>query len=772
MRAILSVVLLCLFSAVSGQAIAQDRNSGNLIENSSFETGMGRGWGVSSSWNCPPRNKWKSLLDKTKAFDGSCSLRIPIQRRDLTLKVSRNLFEIETKFYRLKPGRKYTLSLYMRADRDVPVQFGLRAHSAARPKGGDVNVLWQKVAVGADWRRYSVNVLLQKVAVGADWRRYSVSGELKAAPGDLYHVTVYHRAKDLTPGTVWVDAVQLEEGEITGYAPRNAVEAGVFCSVPGNIYFDDEPAKLSLMLYNSEGRKGTVEVNCETTNLFDKVVDKKVVKINLDEGKNISFPLTLYSKRRGIFRLLVKSAGDERPAELVYSVLPRPRHLNEIFEGGLLGTDTHFTQENLAILKRANFNWVITKFYGRWGRVEPEKGKFRWAYDENIKAATDAKMCILLQLLFGEAKWAQKNMPSGSRRGGRNAKWDPARKAAFLKDVSDFTFATVSHYSKLGVKYYELTNEPYFQFTPGQCGEVIKAMYQAAKKADPGCVCVVNTDYRIYTALAGADKKNRPSYLPQMVAEIGLDYMDVISGHFYNNNLGWFIPWGRMLRKHKKPGWNTETGITGTHFERMLPTLQSVTGGAGHWEKKHLPLVVQHTDTMQKNVLLTVAPGGMEKYFYYFSRFGNTSPSQPTRRAGRGKENVSYDGSLRPGGVAESIASHFIEGCKYHSTWTGNPDVEMYVLENGRETRGFLWSKSNKVLLLTAADMTKVEFFDMFGNRIAPAANAPAIRLNFLTTFFKSRMTPDEVKAFFEQAKVTDTGRKEKSTDVGDFEFH
>ena len=183
------------------------------------------------------------------------------------------------------------------------------------------------------------------------------------------------------------------------------------------------------------------------------------------------------------------------------------------------------------------------------------------------------------------------------------------------------------------MKYYELTNEPYFAYTPEQIGFVYKAMSAAAKKADPDCIVGVNTDYRIYVDEKDQYVTDRPQYLPELVKAHGLDYTDVITAHFYNNNLAFYLPWGEHLKKYNKPGWNSETGPTPPSFYKTLPTVESVEQGAAWWSKTQRPDIIQYTDIMEKNLLFTISAGQMQKYFYYFSRFGNCSPSEPTKRA-------------------------------------------------------------------------------------------------------------------------------------------
>ena len=728
----------------------------NLIENSSFEAGTGHGWGVSFG-TCPSRLKWTSYLDRATAAHGKYSLCIPATRWEYrgAVVTRKNRFSIETKYLQLKSGDEYTLSLYMKATKPLMVRLAVMGHPDEAKSSADVAAARQ--LINTDTR----------------WKRYHFTATLNPSPEGLYYVKIYYESDDVEPVSVWVDAVQLEEGGLTDYAPRRPVEVGFVCDKPGNIFFEEEPASVTLRFWSSKPDV-TTSFSYVIENLTGNTLAKSGAKMELlGEASDASFILP--KPKRGVYRVLVSTDGDDRPAEFIYSVIPRPRHLNERYEAGLLGTDTHGLPENMELLKRAGYTWVISKFWGRWGRVEPEKGKFRFD-DAEVNAAVAGKMNVLIHIIWPEwngPNWAIANTPHPEVGKGRRREWDPARKKRFLKDVSDFTYAVVKHY-RGRVKYYELGNEQYFNFYPEQFAEVAAAMYRAAKRADPDCICVVNTDYRIYTPLAGDDKKDRPSFFPIQLKTSGPDVIDVVGAHFYTSERCWHVPWGGHLRKIGKRGWNTETGGTGAHFYRTLPTLASLRGGKDYWKREHLPVVLEQTDRYQKNLLLTLAPGGMEKYFHYFTRFTNCSPSQPTRRAGNGKENVEFDGSLRPGGVAQSLAAHFLQGCTYDAPLGIDERIEGYVLKSGAGSRGFFWTTGDRVLILTLPDTGgPAQFFDIMTNPVAPKVigGKRQLRLTPVTTFFKSPLSCEALRAWFKHAEAVDTGKRQNAGFAGNFEY-
>jgi hypothetical protein len=113
---------------------------------------------------------------------------------------------------------------------------------------------------------------------------------------------------------------------------------GRHCPVPGNIYYDTEPAKLALLIYNTAGTNGTAKVNYTITDLFDRQVDKGTVSVDLSKGRNIEREIQPFHKKRGIFRIPAGVEGcNAAPAELVYCVLPPNKHLGEMCEARLPG---------------------------------------------------------------------------------------------------------------------------------------------------------------------------------------------------------------------------------------------------------------------------------------------------------------------------------------------------------------------------------------------------------------------------------------------------
>jgi len=164
----------------------------NIAPNSSFEQctnpdlpdcwGYGFTWGLHSSiWIKSEENyqEWhrKWFLDKHQSYDGKYSMRItyPLQLQSIRIRVEQ--------------GKTYTLSAYIKSDREnLPVLLTVTGYGAG--------VAHKKVKVGKNWQRYSFTTKIQS--------------------GDSKYISI----KPLSPGTIWVDAVQFEKSSTaTPYRP-------------------------------------------------------------------------------------------------------------------------------------------------------------------------------------------------------------------------------------------------------------------------------------------------------------------------------------------------------------------------------------------------------------------------------------------------------------------------------------------------------------------------------------------------------------------------
>jgi hypothetical protein len=373
-------------------------------------------------------------------------------------------------------------------------------------------------------------------------------------------------------------------------------------------------------------------------------------------------------------------------------------HLDREYAEGTLGVDVHFEDKPLAILKRANFNWVMSKFAARWYLVEREEGKFTFD-DAGIARAKRAKMMVMLQALnpeWGRQKWL---LPYCRPEGG--GAWEAVKRDHYVKAWGRFMEKVVGHY-KRDVKYWEIENEPASLFSAADYAAILNETVVLARRADP--------EARIVGFSGGG---YNAAYYEEVIKLIEPKAVDVFSVHFYGGiQSDTFAEYGGLLKKYQKKGWNTETGTTCPTFFTTLPEYDALRQ-KDYWDELQKEIRSQTVHTVQ-NYLLTMSVGGMERYFHYFGRFVNSGPSQPTSRFGSGKEITEFDGSLRANGVGLCIASHFIDGAAYDGRLEVGEGVEGHVFRKGTGCIGFLWGRAEKKVEVAVPE--GVTCYDIMGN--------------------------------------------------------
>lgn len=179
------------FSSASVEK-GQENLSQNIVRNSSFETISGTlpeywgsaWWGlVNPAWVCRLeefRKHWG--VDANIAYEGKNSFFISLPEESEGPEHA-SAFALNSTYLYLQKGKKYTVSAYMKSDRDsLPVNFQMRRGDQKR-----------------------------SFPVSGNWKRYSFTYQEKNGNNQLWIVPE-------KAGKIWIDAVQIEEGtEMTPY---------------------------------------------------------------------------------------------------------------------------------------------------------------------------------------------------------------------------------------------------------------------------------------------------------------------------------------------------------------------------------------------------------------------------------------------------------------------------------------------------------------------------------------------------------------------------
>jgi len=699
---------------------------GNILENSSFEAGRTHGWGA--AFGSPPPLWWVNMWDESVGYDGECSLRIRVPPSE-----TGQYRTIENKMLSLPADRTYTLSVWAKADRPCGIHLGLRA-CPEDPEDPSHEPFW----------------LQSQNQVGTDWMRFRATGVTGRSPGQLCHVWISIRAP--AEGVkIWIDAAQLEEGEKpAAYRPRGPVEVGTVADVPGRILFRGEPSPVELAAYAPSKPKEPVTVVSRLYNYMNREVWSKKTTFRFTDRARVVVPLEVPTDRTGIFRLLNAIVGSAAPLdEQSLSVLPRPKALGSFDRKATLGADAHATRESVALLKRANFNWLINKHYGRWPNVEKERGKIDFFAEEAVKIAHEQGLGVIIQTLsvqWGGPEWIRPHAKPRLGAKDNSAPWPKEDRDKYCKAYGDYIYRLVGRY-KPWVKHWEIDNEPGYQVRSDEYLEILKAAYTGAKKADPNCTVIGGSHY--YTG-----------WMTGWLANGGTEFCDEVSGHYYDSREAAHELWAnRIVDRFKKVAWNSETGPTPGTWYLMLPepwtTGISLADRAGRINRSSQISL----DVVVKNYLISMSFGKFRHYLYYFMRFYNLSPSQPTRRGGSGKELCEFDGALRMAGAGLSIASHFLDGSELYGRWKKDLRVRCFLYAKDGGSVGFAWCNEGAPLIFSmpVEAATDVDWFDVMGAPIEldRKGDLATGRFTKLPCYFASELEPPELMVRLDQMSLS-----------------
>ena len=500
---------------------------GNLVYNGSFEVGTS-GWGPLNFEPLDvPYNRrhfgarhLRVTAEETDAFHGQYVLRIDGTGKD----------DVESEYIRVRPGRKITVSAYMRAEKE--------------PTRVSLAFLDGSMIQYCRWASYA-----QSFDVTTEWQRFSVSGRLPASANNGIIVRIRGGKEAFL-----VDAVQVEEGDLTPFETAGEVELGsVWEGSETGVYRAGQTSKVRVYAFGKPNAEVKVESQLEDYYGTTRMTLRSDVR--LDSKGNGFADLEFQLPAPGIYRLISDAPGANRPAE---------RILVQVIEASApyAGIHTQLYRSSLALVKDAGFGWWrLSDYYNivGWQHAEPENDQFVY-YDEGLEIIQSTGVEVLGCLGgYGTPKWAKTRDPkdpdsivlySGGPRGG----------AFSIEDWKDYVTAMVRNYRDR-IKYWEIWNEPGMP-DPAHYFRLVKEASTIIKEEDPQATVIGG-----YTMTA--------SKKAETLVSLGiLDYLDGWTFHGYCVDGG--DPWefGRGLKELMAengkviPFWDTEWGVQCNTFRR------------------------------------------------------------------------------------------------------------------------------------------------------------------------------------------------------------
>jgi hypothetical protein len=673
---------------------------GNLIANGSFEVGLDR-WGVNIreaggyEYAMPvDLHKQQPVVDVRNAKIGRSSLKIIIPKNGRAL--------LTSPFVIVNPGRNYSLSLWSASDKNRSIRIGLGTGSSGQHAS-----------------------LAKTVQVGRVWKKYTFSTVLPPAPDDAYHVFVESEGD----GNIWIDGVQLEEGDATQYASHSLAEIGLKRDGISTLYEVGKDVSLAAVVSSEKGGSFHASIKSVSYEGTISTLWKGDVVLAPNERREIKFECP--AGHPGYYKLIaeVGKAGQLLDSSEMAVGFVAKRVTDSTLDSPF-GGHARFNLESFNNMKMLGVGWLrMHPPQGtKWFLVEKDKGKFVF-YDEPILLAKSMGLNILGSL-DTTPRWASTAPLDQSGQGVDGYRSYAPRD---LADWENYVYQTVLHYKGI-IDHWEVWNEPdsggflkvaglLGQYRkPAAYAELLRTAYIAAKLANPNAVIV-----------GGVGTGQPPTTWVEEIFKHGAyKYMDVLSFHFYTDGrpgdaldipTGVFVSQLKFLMQNygngkEKPIWESESGIMNpaTSYKNSL----EVTSGYAMSADDSVAYLI-------RNYVYLLA-SGVSKWFYY-SMF--TSHRTDMNDATGFFE---WDGSPRPMAVAYANLAGLIGNAKYNRTLEFGKDILGEEFTNADGVVDILWTRgwNNKRVTLTLPvphPYVSAIVYDAMGNVIGRTAAGREINL-------------------------------------------
>ena len=689
----------------------------NLVPNGSFECGTA-GWGGITA-RLPGWGNMNALvgeIDASTAAAGKRSLKIALNEKttpvfffdyfDLQRAPVRMPLTASVGWFPVTPGRTYTLSAYLKADRP-----GVRAVLAVY-FGGDPAI--QTVTLTREWARYAFTLKAREaycyVAAGPDLR-------------------------DATPpeATVWLDGVAFEQAAApTAFAPADPIEVGVETASGAYVFNEGEEVALIATAFNHGAAPAAAKVTVRLEDFFDAPAGEKTAKLELAPGSGATARLALDLKKKGAYRALVRTeaGGRVRETRLRLAVIA-PYTAKDSFFGM---NHAYPWDSTVALAGRGGMTWM-RDWSLKWQSVEPEKGTFTFAETDaqiDRPLALGEKMDLLLP--FPSANWSS-SAPAGVK-ADRNYPANRQRMAYTPRDTGEFAAyvaACVNHY-KNRAKTWEILNEPLYTdyslprklgYGPREYAALLKAACGAAKRADPQSFVI--------GGIAGSG--GQINLYEEFIKAGGLDSLDALNIHNYpglappETTEEWVGKIAGLMRAAGKPRpiWLTEIGYYAddvlprpVRFE--MPVLESEKLCAAYYVR----------------LAAVMLAGGVEKIFYHA---GSGSPLNSHGLAGI---FFDYGDAPRKMFAAQSaLANLLAPPAKFLEKLPAPEGLRAYLFETAAGPLLIAWAEEDAEGTLTLAD-ARLTALDIQGNPL----DGRTLKLSEYPIYVQAKgMLAEEVKA-------------------------
>lgn len=251
----------------------------------------------------------------------------------------------------------------------------------------------------------------------------------------------------------------------------------------------------------------------------------------------------------------------------------------------LWDTDDATVSREFDLMAAMKVTWIRADF--DWSGIESQHGRFDWSYPDRVVRDASARRMNVVAILAYTPAWAR---PQGT-----TTHTPPDQ----LSDYANFAHAAVARYAPLGVRTWEIWNEPntsdFWQPRPDpdRYGDLFRGAAAAIRSVDPGATVLTGGITR-GTDAADGSRVSQKTYLERLYANGTAQLASAIAVHPYSfpwlptehppTLVGGFHDLPRLrdlMVRHGDAGkkiWITEFGAaTGTVPGAMSPTDQADT---------------------------------------------------------------------------------------------------------------------------------------------------------------------------------------------------
>jgi hypothetical protein len=663
-----------------------------ILDGSSFEVGYdGFSCLLAYSWTrhglaaADPR---RAVIDPTTAAHGRCSLKLycnpPYGRQGFSPWCT-------FRWIKIKEGQRYTLSLYAKGSRE-----GQRL----------------TVSVGDNWQDWGWSTF----RLTTQWQRYS--HQITAGKTEANYAWVLIPFPEDEP--VWIDGVQLEEGELTDYRPGRSVDLGVSCNYSTqyeNLFFVGDKVTLKAAVFNDFSDKRDLLLHYFVEDFFGKTPYQGTVKCVVPPKAATVIPIDLGAVSRGSYKATLRVVDSSSKVldfeELVFGVIKRRRADAKI--------ESQFGTHGFPhpVLENCGVRWLRTYLLA-WPAVEPEEGRFAWpeqrAEDRLFLKNLEDHQIRALPVLQGTPTWARTKVLA---HGGWSKEQSQTERLPRLDAWRRYVFQTVSRY-KDRFQYWEVMNEPSAWMNADDYFPFLQVAFEEAKRADARCKIV-----------AGDTGWKGGPFFQGLMDKGALNYLDVFCGHLYGlaqtgpperkfagagpDAIVEFLK--QAFRARGKPNleiWNTEEGT----YAPSWYSKEIVPRSREPWHR--VPHVRSQARDMVRSHLIELG-SGVRKIFWFNELYSEQGANARWIVRPEGMDGIEYNGAPKPVLIAYSVMTEKVEGATpFEKKVVLGDHLHCFVFAKGTGSVAVVWSwgDEGKKISVTLPESLHPEVSNMMGNPV------------------------------------------------------